>query len=169
MQRLHVSVGSSAFETETTREPGSTLVDVQLKAAEGEEQRRVRVLRSGPEPLVLVNDRVLSLRMATGAESRESSVWFETGWRRVLRGASGASTQRGAAAQNDVLSSPMPGRVVAVRVQPGDEVQTGQLLLVIEAMKMQNELYSPAACRVESVLVSPGDAVERGAPLLRFA
>jgi biotin carboxyl carrier protein len=68
-----------------------------------------------------------------------------------------------------LLVAPMPGRVVAVRVVPGDTLEKGALLLVIEAMKMQNELFASGAGRVEAVLVKAGDAVERGAPLIRIA
>jgi biotin carboxyl carrier protein len=60
----------------------------------------------------------------------------------------------------------IPGRVVAVSVAEGDEVEVGQQLLVIEAMKMQNELRSPRAGRVERLAVGSGQTVELGALLL---
>ncbi len=56
--------------------------------------------------------------------------------------------------------APLPGRVVEVFVQAGDSVEKGQPLLVIEAMKMENEIASPAAGEVREVAVAPGDAVE---------
>jgi biotin carboxyl carrier protein len=56
----------------------------------------------------------------------------------------------------------MPGRVVEVLVTPGTSVADGQGLLVIEAMKMQNETQSPLAGRVERVLVEEGAAVNAG-------
>jgi biotin carboxyl carrier protein len=58
--------------------------------------------------------------------------------------------------------APMPGRVLRVLVQPGDEVQARQGLVVIEAMKMENELMSPKAGRVAEVAVAEGASVEAG-------
>jgi acetyl/propionyl-CoA carboxylase alpha subunit len=60
----------------------------------------------------------------------------------------------------------IPGRIVALAVAEGDAVEAGQQLLVIEAMKMQNELRSPRAGTVERIAVGPGQAVELGALLL---
>jgi pyruvate carboxylase subunit B len=62
----------------------------------------------------------------------------------------------------------MPGLVVRVNVQPGDEVQAGQGLVVMEAMKMENELRAPAAGRVRAILAAPGTAVEKGAVLIEL-
>jgi len=60
------------------------------------------------------------------------------------------------------LRAPMPGRVVRVLVEPGEEVAEQQGLVVIEAMKMQNELRSPKAGRVKRLAVGVGDAVAAG-------
>jgi biotin carboxyl carrier protein len=57
------------------------------------------------------------------------------------------------------LSAPMPGKVVRILVNEGDPVERGQGLVVIEAMKMQNELKSPKAGRVVSISASEGAAV----------
>jgi 3-methylcrotonyl-CoA carboxylase alpha subunit len=62
--------------------------------------------------------------------------------------------------------SPMPGRVVRVKVAPGDTVQVGQGLAVVEAMKMENEVVSPAAGVVSAVRAAAGDVVESGAVLV---
>ncbi len=60
----------------------------------------------------------------------------------------------------------MPGRVVSLLVAEGDEVEPGQGLLVLEAMKMQNEIQAERAGRVRVVHVAAGEAVEGGDPLL---
>ena len=60
------------------------------------------------------------------------------------------------------VKAPMPGRVVRVLVAVGDEVAEGQGVVVIEAMKMQNELKSPKAGRVVRVAVDVGDTVGSG-------
>jgi biotin carboxyl carrier protein len=65
-----------------------------------------------------------------------------------------------------VLKAPMPGKVVKVLVQPGDEVAENQGLVIIEAMKMENELRSPRAGKVTAVTVQEGQTVEGKAPLV---
>jgi biotin carboxyl carrier protein len=68
-----------------------------------------------------------------------------------------------------VVRSPMPGRVVKVLVAPGDEVEAGQGLLVLEAMKMENEVRAPGAGKVAQVHVTAGVAVEGNATLVTMA
>jgi pyruvate carboxylase subunit B len=66
------------------------------------------------------------------------------------------------------LKAPMPGLIVRVHVQVGDAVQAGQALVVMEAMKMENELRATAAGRVKSIVAGPGTAVEKGALLIEL-
>lgn len=65
-----------------------------------------------------------------------------------------------------VLTSPMSGVVQDVMVSPGDEVEKGQVLMVIEAMKMQNDLHARRAGTVKAVYVSIGQRVEQGTKLV---
>jgi propionyl-CoA carboxylase alpha chain len=67
------------------------------------------------------------------------------------------------------LSAPMPGRVLEVRVSPGQLVHAGETLIVMEAMKMEHVIAASADGTVDEVLVSEGDQVESGAPLLTMA
>jgi biotin carboxyl carrier protein len=60
------------------------------------------------------------------------------------------------------IAAPMPGRVVRVLITENHEVEAGQGLLVVEAMKMQNEIKSPKKGVVKKILVSPGNAVNPG-------
>jgi pyruvate carboxylase subunit B len=60
----------------------------------------------------------------------------------------------------------MPGLVIKVEVDPGAEVERGQGLIVIEAMKMENELRASSAGRVSDIRVTAGQAVDKGEPLL---
>jgi len=64
------------------------------------------------------------------------------------------------------VRAPMPGLVIKVEVDRGSEVERGQGLIVIEAMKMENELKATAAGRVSDVRVAAGQAVDKGQPLL---
>ncbi len=65
-----------------------------------------------------------------------------------------------------VVQSQMPGKVVAVLVEPGQQVQVGDGLLVLEAMKMENEIKSPIVGEVKEVNVREGDTVESGQKLV---
>ncbi len=66
------------------------------------------------------------------------------------------------------VTAPIPGKVVAVKVAPGDEVEIGRPLVVLEAMKMENELAAERAGRVVAVHVEPGATVEAGAVLVEL-
>jgi excisionase family DNA binding protein len=68
-----------------------------------------------------------------------------------------------------LVSATMPGSVLALRVAEGDEVEAGQVLLVLEAMKMENAVSAPAPAQVRRVLVSAGQQVRRGEPLVELA
>jgi biotin carboxyl carrier protein len=67
------------------------------------------------------------------------------------------------------VRAPMPGLVVRVEVQVGDRVRPGQGLVIVEAMKMENELRAEASGRVTGIRVSPGEAVERDQVLIDLA
>jgi biotin carboxyl carrier protein len=75
----------------------------------------------------------------------------------------------GGGAGDTVIKSPMPGRVVKVLVAKGDAVAVGQGLLVLEAMKMENEVKAKAAGTVAEVHVAAGAAVEGNAKLVTLA
>jgi biotin carboxyl carrier protein len=65
-----------------------------------------------------------------------------------------------------IITAPMPGKIVKVLVKPGDEVNEGQGLIVVEAMKMENELKSPKAGKVVELFAREGAAVEINAKLV---
>ena len=71
-------------------------------------------------------------------------------------------------AQAGGYTAPMPGKVVAVHVKPGDDVREGQLLLVLEAMKMEHHITAAAAGRVAAVNASAGQQVDGGAVLVQI-
>jgi pyruvate carboxylase subunit B len=68
-----------------------------------------------------------------------------------------------------VVKAPMPGRVVRFEVEPGALVRQGQGLVVLEAMKMENELTAPIAGRVTAIQAQVGQAVMKGAALLEVS
>lgn len=79
-----------------------------------------------------------------------------------MRAAAGSFTVEG----RQVVLAPMPGKVVKVLVKVGDEVTEGQGLVVVEAMKMENELKSPKAGKVTEVFAKEGTPVENNAKLV---
>ena len=64
------------------------------------------------------------------------------------------------------VTAPMPGTILRVNVQNGQAVKKGELLCVLEAMKMENEIMAPKAGTVTQVVVSKGSTVDTGAPLV---
>ena len=66
----------------------------------------------------------------------------------------------------EAVNAPMPGNILKVHVQNGQAVKAGEVLVVLEAMKMENEIMAPKAGTVTQVLVSKGSTVDTGAPLV---
>lgn len=85
--------------------------------------------------------------------------------RQWQQGANGASSTE----DSQRVFAPMPGKVVRLLVKPQSTVHVGQGLLVVEAMKMQNEIKSPKEGKVERINVSEGQAVNAGEVLLVIA
>jgi acetyl/propionyl-CoA carboxylase alpha subunit len=81
-------------------------------------------------------------------------------------GAAGAAAPRAAAGGASRVTAPMPGRLVKVLVEAGQDVAEGQGLVVMEAMKMENELRAPRAGRVKELHARERQAVESGALLV---
>lgn len=83
-----------------------------------------------------------------------------------LRPAGAAAKRSGESSGPGDVRAPMPGKVVRLLVAPGDTVRERQGVVVIEAMKMENELRTPRAGTVRAVLVAEGASVESGTPLV---
>jgi biotin carboxyl carrier protein len=66
------------------------------------------------------------------------------------------------------IAAPLPGNILAVKVQAGDIIQKGQLLMVMEAMKMENQILADRKGVVENIMVNVGDAVLQGDILLKL-
>ena len=80
-----------------------------------------------------------------------------------------AAPAGGALAAGEVIKSPMPGNVLKINVTQGQKVNEGDVLLILEAMKMENEVVSSKAGTVAQIVVSKGAVVETGAPLVVIA
>jgi pyruvate carboxylase subunit B len=136
-------------------------VPVELSEIEGSPVRMVRV---GSEVFrVVVEKREGRGRYFLWVDGYRFNVEALDERRRALRDLSAASA--GPAGPAPIVA-PMPGLIVRVNVGVGDTVEAGQGVIVMEAMKMENELRATGAGRVRSVEVEPGTAVEKGALLV---
>ncbi len=95
------------------------------------------------------------LRLQTGLQEFTAEVTDPRSWRGRRHGALEAEGRQ-------QVVAPMPGKVVRVLVEAGDKVEAGQGLLVVEAMKMQNEIRSPKSGTVERILAKEGQPVTAG-------
>jgi biotin carboxyl carrier protein len=107
-------------------------------------------------------------RVAFGVAAGEARWVFLDG--RVLVVQSSASSRRGSRHTHDdtALASPMPATVVLVNVEPGQQVARGDLLVMLEAMKMEMPIRSPRDARVKAIACRAGDLVQAGVPLLEL-
>jgi len=166
---------------------------VELIARSGERQERIRVERSSEAYRVTVGDRTYEVAarslgpfvrsLLVDGDQHETAVFrgkngrYRIGWSgrttevdvvdpltHLAEEAHGAGGRHG----RQVVAAYMPGRVVSVAVEPGQAVEEGQSLVVLEAMKMQNEIQADRAGTVSKVHVAPGQAVEGGDPLLEL-
>ena len=127
-----------------------------------------------PVRLVTIGNEVHRVVARRGSTRGSYTLWVD-GWRfdgealdertRAIREITAASA---AASGPAPVVAPMPGLIVRVTVAAGDIVQAGQGVVVMEAMKMENELRAPSAGRVRSVTVTSGMAVEKGAILVEL-
>ncbi len=127
-----------------------------------------------PVRMVTIGDEVHRVVARRGPTRGRYTLWLD-GFRyevealdertRAIRALTGAGAATSGPAP---LIAPMPGMIVRVAVQVGDTVLPGQGLVVMEAMKMENELRATAAGTVKAVLAQPGTAVEKGATLLEM-
>jgi biotin carboxyl carrier protein len=74
----------------------------------------------------------------------------------------------GDASQSGDMKAPMPGRIVRIHVKSGDEVKKGDRLLILESMKMENNILSPMDGIIEKVLVANGEMVDPSTRLIHF-
>ena len=72
------------------------------------------------------------------------------------------------AVSSNAVVAPLAGSVARILVGEGDDIEAGQVLLVLEAMKMETEITAPAAGKVAAILVAPGDAVQGGQALIEL-
>ena len=161
---------------------------MKVEASVGARVLRLSVQGDGPRYVVSVDGREVEVEwsdtgpglasLLVGGQSVEAgAVAVEGGYSVLLRGrvfdvalreaqGAGLLPARASAGGATRVTAPMPGRLVKVLVQEGDDVAEGQGLLVMEAMKMENELRAPRAGRVKELPARERQAVDTGALLV---
>lgn len=72
-------------------------------------------------------------------------------------------------AAGETVDAPMPGNIIRVDIKEGDKVKAGQVLVILEAMKMENEIVAPKDGTIAQIVTSKGAVVETGSPLVIIA
>lgn len=80
-----------------------------------------------------------------------------------------AAKKAAPAGEGDPINSPMPGTIINVKVKAGQDVKKGDVLVILEAMKMENEIKAPKDGKVTSVNVNKGESVDTGTLLVTLA
>ncbi len=162
---LSMTVGGRTFRVEVALEGQGLVLKVEGSEfrATVEPSGRGYHVRMGPRgyEVWVEGERV----MVDGRPLEVSVEGLFGGHEETAQGVSSVELAGSAAAPGSVYP-PMPGRVIAVNVQAGDFVRVGTPLLVLEAMKMQNEIPSPREGRVKEVRVTPGQSVGPNDPLV---
>jgi len=168
--RYFVQIEGKDHIVDLTELPGGAF-DVRLCDADGNRTipLEVELSGTGSSLAVRVDGRVFDLvldgegpKLGVFASGRRPGVVIENAHQRAA-----AAVRKGLwAAGGGAVTSPMPGKVVKVLVKEGDSVEPGRPLVVVEAMKMENELTAEIAGTVQKVFVQVGDAVEGGARLV---
>jgi biotin carboxyl carrier protein len=140
----------------------------------GDESFAVRVVRRGNIVTVYVNEKPYAVQLPDGAQAEEGPLKLLVDAKEFeveLKGRVGARPKPKARAKKatggtGAVLSQMTGRVIRVDVKPGDDVKEGDVMLVIEAMKMENEIAAPVSGTVKVVSVAAGARVAEGDPLV---
>ncbi len=158
-----VRVAERAFKVSLAREGGALVAHVEDEAGV---RRRFR-LEPGRTGRLLLDGRPLEYALARKGRGSAALSVAGTDWPvEVLEAAEAAVAASGGRARASdprrlAVRAPMPGRVLAVEVAEGDEVEAGRGLFIVEAMKMENEIRAPRAGRVANLAVREGEPVEQ--------
>jgi pyruvate carboxylase subunit B len=142
-----VTVDGEQLETHWGAVPGTPLVHLLL----------------GGDSWTVACQRLSETRWALGAAGERLEVEVRDDRSKQIEAMTGRGRKP---AQSGIVKAPMPGLVVRVEVTMGQQVEAGAGLVVVEAMKMENELRAPHRGVVEQIHVSAGERVEKGTPLV---
>ena len=165
---FHIRCDGRDAPTVVVRDDGGR---VYVESASGHRYDDVRILDGGRTVSVRHEGRMFLIDvLRVGPRQRAVLLNGHREQLEVLDELAAAASQRESAHHGRAeLVAEMPGLVVEVKAEPGQEVAAGQALVVLEAMKMQNELGAPRAGVVAEILVKPGQKVDGGTVLVRLA
>ena len=165
--KLWVTLEGRDTEIEFQTEQGRLMLEMDGEKLEADFQR----LPDGEVYSLLVNGRSHEVRVSPAGDRLEVSVRgkiFPVEVRHPLEKVLLSMSRSSKAASGETILAPMPGLVLEIRVQPGDRVEAGQAVAVVEAMKMQNELAARQGGVVSEVLVAERTSVSAGQPLIKI-
>jgi pyruvate carboxylase subunit B len=145
-----VTVDGEKFEAHAAAIPGTPLLHLLL----------------GKESWTVACQQLDGRRWALGAAGERGEVEVQDDRSKQIEALTGQGRK---AVVGGVVKAPMPGLVVRVEVSAGQTVEAGEGLVVVEAMKMENELRASYAAVVEQIHVSAGQRVEKGTPLVTLS
>jgi biotin carboxyl carrier protein len=169
--RFNLKLDEAEHQVKTVGEPGTVILDGERfegKVERPAENQRVITIGKRRYEVKVVEGEVSEGRFCLELKGERIPVELAQIEMRTVRGTSAAKqraapkrkTAKGKAEAGGVgIRAPMPGKVVEVFVEPGEEVEMGDVVLILEAMKMENELRSPMKATVRAVNVKPGDSV----------
>jgi biotin carboxyl carrier protein len=137
---------------------------IRVNGKPAEPESRADVLEVEPGIFSVILDGCSYEIAATGSEIEIDGVRLRVEVEDPRKWNPGGASRKGEGAE--AIKAPMPGKVVRILVGAGDEVAAGQGLVVLEAMKMQNEMKAPRAGRVASIAIKEHEAVNAGSVLL---
>jgi len=163
---MKLTIGGQEFDVQ----PGGDTITV------GDASFALRAVRRGNVITVYVNEKPFAVQMPDSlpeegpmkllVDAKEYEVEMK-GRASAIR-AKPKGARKGPTAAKGAIVAQMTGRVIRVDVKPGDEVAEGQVLLIVEAMKMENEIAAPMAGTVKEVAVNPGARVSEGDLLVQI-
>ncbi len=153
--RVLASTGGDEVEVSVERDGDDIVVGL-----EGEEHRFRVSKEDGGRIEVEDKEGRLHLVEMVGTDLRVAGMAFPLSVRKAPPKVEGAMRGSGAHAGLTTVKPPMPGKVARVEVSPGDTVQAGEVLVILEAMKMQNEIVAPVEGTIKSVDVKEGDSID---------
>lgn len=163
---MKLVIGGQEFNVQ----PGGDTITV------GGESFSLRAVRRGNIITVYINEKPLAVQLPESlpdegpvkllVDAKEYVV--EVTGRAIATKAKPKAAKKGPAGAKGAVTAQMTGRVISVSVKPGDKVTEGQILLIVEAMKMENEIAAPLAGTVKEVAVAAGARVSEGDLLLQI-
>lgn len=140
-----------------------------------EKSYKIKLLRDHKNNVrtYLVNDKIMSVQVDENSDGEFKILHNNFEYQTEIKTQTRALLEKflkttGSSKGEGSVKSPMPGLIVKINCQVGDEVSEGDKIVIIEAMKMENSLSAPASGKIKTIKVKEGDAVDKGAVLIEI-